>query len=128
MIKEVITIAAFWILTMSFTQVFSQEDSTLYINGLPVSEDDTARQVPHSDLEPKNDLTVVTEHALPDKLRTVLENETQYRGWRDTSIYLQKNTGIYLVPIKTEKSVKIFGLNESGNPVTFSEVSGDRDD
>ncbi|MEX2233251.1 MAG: hypothetical protein WD824_13900 [Cyclobacteriaceae bacterium] len=121
MIKIVLTIAAFILLAL--TTAFSQNDSTRYINGLPVSEDDTVGQFPQQDLGAKNKLIAVEVNDLPPKLLDVLKKEEQYHGWQDSTIYFEKNTGIYHVPVKYEEGVKIFGLNENGDPVSFREVT-----
>ena len=104
-------------------ETFAQ-DSTRYINGLPVSEDDTTQQfLKDRDLEPKNRLTVVPADQLPVKLRDELDSDEQYAGWRDSSVYFDANTEIYHVPVKYAEGVKIFGMKENGDPVTFREVS-----
>lgn len=103
---------------------FAQEDSTRYINGLPVSEDDTARQfLQNRDLEPKDRLVIVPLDRLPEKLVDELDSEDIYQGWRDTSVYFDSNTKIYHIPVKYADGVKIFGMRENGDPVTFREVS-----
>jgi hypothetical protein len=101
----------------------AQNDSTRYINGLPVTEDDTARQVVQSDIEPKDKLRAVAPEALPADLLKTLEDEEQYAGWRDSTVYFDANTNLYIVHIKSGDAVKIIGLNENGKPVTFSELS-----
>jgi hypothetical protein len=102
--------------------VHAQDDSTRYIHGLPVSEDDTATQFPRRDFQPQNKILPLPPYRLPDEVREALKTEEQYKGWRDTVIYFEENTGLYLVPIKYSEGVKIFGLNENGNPVTYDEV------
>lgn len=119
--KIIIVIAAF--VFFGSTPLFSQGDSTKYINGLPVSEDDTAIHEPQRDFEPHNRLRPVTANSLPAKLREILDEEEVYQGWEDTTIYYEKNTDLYIVPIRHRNSVKIFGLTENGDPVTFSEVT-----
>jgi hypothetical protein len=119
--KIILSIAAF--ILLGSLPLFSQADSTKYINGLPVSEDDTARFDPDLDLEPHNRVVRVPADRLPEKLREVLEEEAIYRGWQDTIVYYQKNTGLYIVPIRYREGIKIFGVTENGKPVTFSEVN-----
>ena len=123
--KITLLIAAFVLFASS--PLFSQADSTKYINGLPVSEDDTASHVQQMDVEPYNRQVAVTINDLPAKLREVLDEEPIYQGWQDTTIYYQANTGLYIVPIRYREGVKIFGLNKNGKPVSFSEVSGRED-
>jgi hypothetical protein len=69
--KIILSIAAF--ILLGSLPLFSQADSTKYINGLPVSEDDTARFDPDLDLEPHNRVVRVPADRLPEKLREVLE-------------------------------------------------------
>ena len=110
-------------------ETIAQEDSTRYINGLPVSEDDTARQfLENRDLTPKDRLSPVPVSQLPEKLLNELDAEEQYNGWRDTIVYFDRNTEIYHVPIRYAEGVKIFGMRKNGDPVTFREVSNQRED
>ena len=111
------------LICLSAGKVLAQDDSTRYIFGLPVSEDDTARQFPVRDLAPKNTRTPVNASALPQSLLEILDREPQYEGWRDSTVYFDKNTGLYLVPVRYEQDVRIFGLNENGRPVTYDDVS-----
>src|SRR5687768_6591729 len=73
--------------------VCGQADSTKYINGLPVSEDDTVTGFPGRDLGPKTVLRVVPRKDLPSRLVEVLQKKEQYNGWEDSTIYLEGNTG-----------------------------------
>ena len=101
---------------------FSQADSTRYINGLPVSDDDTVQQFPQNDLAPAKKITPVEVKNLPAKLREALEQGAQYEGWKDSTVYFDNNTQQYIVPVKYEGGVKIFGVDKDGNPVRYSEV------
>lgn len=125
MIKTFCFVAACMLFPLS--RSFSQNDSTRYINGLPVSEDDTVQNFPIQDLEPKDQLVALPPNALPADLVKSLEKDELYAGWRDSTVYYDANTNLYFVHVKREGSVKIFGLNENGKPVTFSEVSRPRD-
>jgi hypothetical protein len=121
MINMMLIIAAF--VLPGLMNAFCQNDSTRYINGLPVTEDDTVRQFPQQDLGTKNKLIAVEVNDLPPKLLNVLKKQKHYQGWQDSTIYFEKNTGLYYVPIKYEEGVKIFGLNENGDPVSFREIA-----
>ena len=119
--KVNIIIAAFFLLNSA--PVFAQADSTRYINGLPVSEDDTATHIQQTDVDPDNRQIAISANDLPPRLREVLDSQDTYKGWQDTTVYYQKNTGLYILPLKDGESVRIFGLTENGDPVSFSEVS-----
>jgi hypothetical protein len=121
--RMVFTLAA--IMVLVYSSAFSQGDSTLYINGLPVSEDDTVQQFPAQEVPPTDKLKPVGVPQLPDEVREALEEQSQYSGWRDSTIYFEENTGLYLVPVKYEGGVRIFGLDENGEPVTYDEVANE---
>lgn len=120
MVKTIL-IAAF--ILCHTAAVYSQDDSTRYIFGLPVSDDDTVEQFLERDLEPKENLQAVPVSKLPSEVHEALVKEEQYRGWQDSTIYFDKNTRLFMVHVKTGASIRIYGLDENGNPVTFSEVN-----
>ena len=103
--------------------LFAQNDSTVYRFGLPISEDDTAGQFLQSDRIPRNEWKAVPVRDLPEEVLEAITEEDQYKGWRDSTVYFDKNTGLYLVPVEREDGVRIYGLNENGNPVTFDIIS-----
>ena len=103
--------------------VYGQEDSTIYRFGLPVSNDDTARQFLERDMEPRNELTEVPVNELPDEVLEALDSQDQYKGWRDSTVYYEENTGHYLVHVKREDGIRVFGLSENGEVVTFDMVT-----
>ena len=109
------------------SRAFAQNDSTRYINGLPVSEDDTARQFLQTDLEPKDHLRAVPPDALPSDVLKALDRDALYNGWRDSTVYYDRNTSLFMIHIKSGQSVKIIGMNDRGKPVTFSEVTTARE-
>lgn len=111
-------------ITLGVASVFSQDDSSRYIFGLPVDAD-TVQDFPNHDFRPENDARPVPVYALPAEVRESL-NEPQYEGWQDSTVYFQENTGLYLVPVKYANGIKIFGLNANGEPVTYDEVDGSR--
>lgn len=107
---------------MSFASLAQDRDSIQYIHGLPVGEEDTVEQIPADDLGPANKITPVSLDNLPRKLRKELERGSQYDGWKDTTIYYERNTGHYIVPVRSGDGVRIFGLTRQGRPVTYDEV------
>lgn len=117
-----IRIATIMIILSGAFESFAQDDSIRYINGMPVNADDTVRHFPQNDFSPENNLQPVPAVALPDEVRETLKQEL-YEGWQDSIVYYQKNTELYLVPVKYENGVKIFGLNARGESVTYDEVS-----
>jgi hypothetical protein len=90
---------------------------------LPVNENDTTGEIPQNDVGRKTVVEVVAPAKLPAALRKVLDSEDQYHGWRDSLIYFNRNTRLFIVPVKHDSNVSIYGLDEKGNPVTFSEVT-----
>lgn len=105
---------------LSVASVFSQDDSTRYIFGIPV-EADSVQDFPDQDFRPENQARPVPVNALPAEVRESL-NAPQYQGWQDSTVYFQENTGLYIVPVRYEKGIRIFGLNAKGEPVTYDEV------
>jgi hypothetical protein len=118
--RQVLTAAAL-LLAIIFAK--AQNDSTRYINGLPVSEDDTVEQFINNDLGQKDQIKAVSPTELPRKVLKALKKGDQYDGWEDSTIYFDENTRLYLVPVKYKDGIKTFGINESGHPVTFDEVT-----
>ena len=111
------------VLAMAFLPSYAQDDSTRYIFGIPVSDDDTVGNFPQRDRKPVNDLRAMTVRELPRELREALDEGPQYKGWRDTIVWYQQNTERYIVPVEYEEGIKIFGLDKEGNPRSYSEVS-----
>jgi hypothetical protein len=106
----------------------AQDDSTRYINGLPVTRNDSIAVTPPEDRPPFNRLIPVAGSKLPKQLRAVLEKESQYEGWEDTTIYLDENTHLYIIALRRIDGIRIFGLNKRGDPVTFREVADAKDE
>lgn len=103
--------------------MYAQGDSTVYRFGLPVSDDDTARQFLQRDMEPRNELTAVPVKNLPREVLEALDSEDQFEGWRDSIVYYQENTGRYVVPVKADDGIRIYGVNKNGKAVTFDMIS-----
>ncbi|MBT1702236.1 hypothetical protein [Chryseosolibacter indicus] len=115
------------ILMLAAFQVKAQSDSTAYVHGLPVSEDDTVAVFPQSDLGPQENIVAVPESQIPKKVKKALRKGDQYEGWQGSTVYYDKNTHLYLVEIKRGNASRIYGLDESGRPVTYDEVSKNDD-
>ncbi len=104
-----------------------ESDSTVYRFGLPVSDDDTAEQFLQYDRIPRNEWTAIPVKDLPSEVLEAITEGKQYEGWRDSTVYYEKNTGHYLVPVESEGDIIIYGLNEDGEPVTVDAISKPRD-
>lgn len=109
------------LLLLGVFPALGQDDSTRYIHGIPVSDDDTVRNFPQRDRDPHNRHRPLSVSDLPSGLRKILDEEPQYDGWRDSTVYYEVNTGLYIVPVKYDGGIKIFGLQEDGNAVTYSD-------
>ena len=103
--------------------LLAQNDSTVYRFGLPISEDDTTGQFLQSDRIPRNEWKAVPLNELPGKVLAAITEEKQYRGWQDSTVYFERNTGLYIVPVERDDGIRIYGLNENGNPVTFDMIA-----
>lgn len=101
-------------------------DSTEYIFGLPVTNDDTVRQ-PFPDRAPKDVLIAVSEKEIPNRLKRSLEKNDLYKGWDRRGVFRDRNTGLYIISIREGSSTRTYGLNENGKPVTFDEHSDPAD-
>jgi hypothetical protein len=101
-------------------------DSTEYIFGLPVTYDDTVRQV-FPDHPPKDVLVKVPENEIPKRLRKSLDKDGIYSGWEKRGVFRDKNTGLYIISIREKTSTRTYGLNGNGKPVTYDEHSAPAD-
>jgi hypothetical protein len=118
--------AALLLFLIAWTQsAAQQQDSTIYVNGIPVSEDDTVANFPQTDFFPKENHRRVGTEKIPSKLRKALDTKPQFRKWEQTGVYFDTNTKLYIVKVPLENGYRIFGLDADGKPVTFDEVSED---
>jgi hypothetical protein len=100
-------------------------DSTENIFGLPVTNDDTVRQV-FPDRPPRDVLVRVPENEIPKRLRKALDKDV-YKGWERRGVFRDRNTGLYIISIREKTSTRTYGFNENGSPVTFDEHSASGD-
>jgi hypothetical protein len=119
---KILILSAAAFLSVTFL-VNAQNDSTRYINGLPVTDDDTVEQFIENDVGVKDKIRAVSTGELPRKVLKALKKGDQYNGWEDSVIYFDENTRLFMVPVKYGEGIKIFGINEDGHPVTFDEVT-----
>jgi hypothetical protein len=106
-----------------YVTVFAQDDDTVRFNyGVPIHED-SVQSFPQIDLFPKTNHQLVNQTDLPAKVRKALQKGKQYHGWHKSPVYYDKNTKLFLVRIQRGNDVKVFGLDDSGRPVTYDEYS-----
>lgn len=72
------------------------------------------------DIGPPKDSVLVTEAAIPPRLRRRLEQGEQYRGWEGGEIYLNRNTGLYVLYLKDGVTTNVYGFDRRGKPVTVT--------
>lgn len=103
-----------------FAQQKDLTDSTTFRYGLPVSNDDTTREV-RSDLDPANQWILVSKDAIPRKLRRKLERNDVYRGWEQGTLYYDRAIDQYLLRIRKGNAITTYGLAADGSAVSFTE-------
>ena len=117
MIKFCLTVFLFALATLP---AIAQTDSTEYEYGLPVTDDDTAINFPSTDFFPPENLKALIPPQLPRRVLRALTKEFQYRGWEQGKLFLDKNTGNYIIEVPRGDETHIFGLTPSGKPVSFN--------
>jgi hypothetical protein len=117
-----IIIVSFFLLMFCST-VNAQQDSTVYHQGIPVSDDDTVQNFPQYDYFPKQDSENIRYDLLPQKVQRQLKHNTNYAGWDQFPVYFNRHTDIYTIRIKQGSDTTVIGLNKNGKPVTFGESS-----
>jgi hypothetical protein len=125
--NQVILIIAALLFAASI-DLIAQDDSTQYINGIPITADDSVANAIPEDQFPKKNYQFVTPAKLPKKLLAALTEKNQFKGWEKKGVYLDRNTGLYIITIPIKNGRRIFGLDENGKAVTYDEVSGVKDD
>jgi hypothetical protein len=71
------------------------------------------------DVGPAKDSVLVTDKQVPRRVRKTLNGKDIYDGWQDGEIYLNRNTGLYMLYITRGALVNKFGLDADGRQVTF---------
>lgn len=95
-----------------------QDDSVYFEMGLPMVIEDTATGYPYKDIEPKDQFKKLLPGDIPHRLYESLTTNEQYEGWEKFPVYLDKNTGLYIVRTSRGKNIWTFGMNGRGKPVT----------
>jgi hypothetical protein len=98
--------------------LMAQADSTRFEYGLPVTDDDTAKNFPSADIYPLKSYQRLNATQLPKKVLKALRRK-EYKGWQQGDLYFDRNTEIYIVEVPRDKDVYVFGLSEEGKPVSL---------
>jgi uncharacterized protein (DUF1330 family) len=106
-----------------FTSViaYSQDDDTIqFVQGLPVTGEDTSQNEYQSGLNTAN-LTKLTPEQIPPKLLRTLKKDSLFANWKNGEVYLDEKTGLYWIEFSEGNVVRTFGLSARGHPVTIRE-------
>lgn len=109
----------------SVSSSLAQGDSTLYVNGIPVTGDDSIEVSP--DVSPGKETGLVPVSEIPAKLLKTLRKEDAFKGWERAGVHFNRKTKRYTVTVLYSGGAKIFGLDSAGQVVTYDEGSGTRD-
>jgi hypothetical protein len=71
------------------------------------------------DLPPIRNLAEVSKDTIPTRLIKTLRNSELYAGWETLPMYIDKNTGLYMLYLKKDSTITIYGFNEHGKPITY---------
>jgi hypothetical protein len=116
-------IIALLLFTAPAIAVVAQSDSTQYVYGIPVTDEDSVENIPFPDLEPIDNYRKLDRSDLPSGLVKALETNDQFKGWEKRAVYLDKNTDLYIVTIPFGDAFRVFGLDKNGKGVTYKEIS-----
>jgi len=108
--------------------VFAQDDSIQYRFGLPLPGEDSIVDSSEPDRPPYRRIEALRYEELPEDLVRALDKQAIYEGWRDTLIYFDPASKLYIVPVPYANGIRIFRMNARGKPVAFDDVdsSGQR--
>lgn len=119
MLKAVFLIV-FLLPVLAVAQQKDLTDSTEFRFGLPISNDDTTKQV-RSDQDPANQWVAVPPSGLPRKLKRALDRNEVYEGWENGKIFFDKSINQYLLRMRNGNAITTYGLAADGSPVSFTE-------
>lgn len=71
------------------------------------------------DIGPPKDSVLVTGKQVPRRVRKALTENDIYDGWQEGEIYLNRNTGLYMLYLTRGDLINKFGLDAEGKQVTF---------
>lgn len=94
--------------------VYGQTDTTRQQPAALEQDESENLAVPDPDIS-KEDRVEVEISELPELLQNRLENDAQYAGWEEGTVYLEKNTNEYLLHISQENTTRTYRFDEFGN-------------
>jgi hypothetical protein len=101
---------------------YGQDDDTVqYIHGLPQTGEDTVQQTPRDDIAPADSIVQLSPEQLPRDLIKALDENPLYKGWEKSTIQIDKNTGLYWLHIRDRQTVRSYGFDDEGHPVSIRE-------
>jgi hypothetical protein len=104
-------------LTASVAHAQTKVDS-LVTTEEPLQNDKYATEVPKDSPPYKNQIEVARED-IPVRLLKTLQRDDLYKGWENSTIYLDENTHIYMLRMKRNSTITTYGFNKNGKAVTF---------
>ena len=114
------------LVALSTATAFAQSDTTEFVYGIPVTEEDSVENIPFPDLEPVDNYRKLSKSDLPSGLSNSLDRKEEFKGWEKRGVYLDRNTGLYIVTIPFGDAFRIFGLDKDGKGVTYKEVRSEQ--
>jgi hypothetical protein len=112
------------ILFLGAASARGQDDDTIkYVHGLPVTGEDTLQQVPPDDVAPVDSIVQLSAEQIPRELFRELNENPLYKGWQNHTLQIDKNTGLYWLHIRDRETVRSYGFNRDGKPVSVREKS-----
>lgn len=111
--QQIIIVSAFYLTSgMAYAQTSIKNDE-------PAGQDQQYWKEIPKDLPPKRDLALVSKDTIPTRLRRTLNGSELYEGWENLPIYIDRNTSLYMLYLKKDRTISIYGFNENGKPITY---------
>ena len=75
------------------------------------------------DLPPFQEMILMSKDTIPTRLRKTLQDNPLYSGWEGAPLYFDKNTDLYMLYMKNEKAITVYGFSEKGKAITYNSYS-----
>lgn len=125
--KDYLVLLVFLLPMIAAAQQKDITDSTEFRYGLPISNDDTTKQV-RSDQDPANQWIAVSASQIPKKLRRTLDRHDVYDGWEKGKIFFDRSINQYLLRMRNGNAITTYGFAADGSSVSFTEENIVTDD